>query len=192
MDKRADTSEPLHELLATRWSPRAFDPQPVSDADVRALLEAARWAPSSYNEQPWRFVWARAGDAGHAAIADLLVPANRVWAAAAPLLLVSCAHRTFSRNDRPNAHAWHDVGLASAQLALEAGARGLSVHFMSGFDRERARDVLGIPDGWDAVAAIAAGRRAEPDVLPPDLAQAERAPRTRLPLDEIAFEGRWR
>ena len=56
MEKAAETHAPIHDLLARRWSPRAFDERPVESNALNSLFEAARWAPSSSNEQPWRFV----------------------------------------------------------------------------------------------------------------------------------------
>jgi len=58
MEKPAPTQFPIHELLARRWSPRAFDERPIEVGKLRSLFEAARWAPSSNNEQPWRFILA--------------------------------------------------------------------------------------------------------------------------------------
>ena len=55
-EKKTSTDYPIHELLAERWSPYAFDDRPVPEEDLRSLFEAARWAPSSYNEQPWRYI----------------------------------------------------------------------------------------------------------------------------------------
>lgn len=55
--KPATTHAKIHELIQTRWSPRAFDPDKlVSRDDLLALMEAARWASSCFNDQPWRFV----------------------------------------------------------------------------------------------------------------------------------------
>lgn len=190
--KPATTAFPVHDLVRDRWSPRAFADRDVSPEALGSVLEAARWAASSYNEQPWRFVVARRSEPDeHAALLSCLVPANQAWAAAAPVLIFSVAHATFARNGRPNAHAWHDVGLASAQLALQAQALGLATHFMAGYDAARAREVLTIPEGWDPVAAIALGYAGDPESLPENLAAAERAPRTRLALGEVAFRARF-
>lgn len=190
--KRATTAFPVHDLVRDRWSPRAFAEREVPPDALGSVLEAARWAASSYNEQPWRFVVARRTEPEeHAALLSCLVPANRTWAAAAPVLIFSVARAAFARNGKPNAHAWHDVGLASAQLTLQAKALGLATHFMAGFDGSRAREVLVVPEGWDPVAAIALGYAGDPDSLPEDLAAAERAPRKRLALGEIAFRARF-
>jgi hypothetical protein len=64
LEKKATTSVPIHELLARRWSPRAFDPQKtVAREELAALLEAARWAPSCNGDEPWRYlIWDRGRD----------------------------------------------------------------------------------------------------------------------------------
>jgi nitroreductase len=49
------------DAVASRMSCRAFLPTPVSEATVRAILDAARQAPSGGNLQPWR-VYALAGE----------------------------------------------------------------------------------------------------------------------------------
>jgi nitroreductase len=58
MQKPAETKTPIHELLAHRWSPRAFSERPVKRDKLLSIFEAARWAPSSRNEQPWAYLLA--------------------------------------------------------------------------------------------------------------------------------------
>ena len=156
------------------------------------MLEAARWAPSCFGAEPWRFVVGIRGRGdGHAAIADCLVPANRVWAERAPVLMITVARSNFEHNDKPNAWAHHDVGLAMGQVGIEAEVRGLAMHQMGGFDPAAAILRLGILEGYVPVAAVAIGYLADASVLAPELAERESAPRQRKPLSEIAFEGRF-
>ena len=57
MKKNATTEVPINDVIAQRWSPRAFDSNHVITEDViKSLFEAARWAPSCYGDQPWQFV----------------------------------------------------------------------------------------------------------------------------------------
>lgn len=182
----------IHEVLRRRRSPYAFDPTPLGGEEIEALFEAARWAPSCFNEQPWSFVYATIDEPDtHTRLASTLVEKNRRWAERAPLLMISVARTSFARNGKPNRHAFHDVGLAVGNLLVEATARGLIVHQMAGFDRERARDVLAIPEGHEPVAGIAVGRPGDPTLLPEDLREREQATRTRKPIPEIAFRGRF-
>ena len=191
MDKRAPAEHPIHDVLAERWSPFVFADTPVDDATLAALLEAARWAPSSYNEQPWRFLVGRGRDESWQAIRDSLVPGNRAWAERAPLLLVSVASLRYARGDKPNAHAWHDVGLATGNLLAEATARGLLVHPMGGFSADVIRERFGVPEAFAPIAALAVGHHGEPAAADEALAGYEARPRLRRPLAELAFGASW-
>jgi nitroreductase len=189
MEKRALAAHPLHELIAGRWSPYGFARRELDAESLGSLLEAARWAPSSFNEQPWRFLVARRGDSeAFARLADCLVSGN-AWAREAAVLMLSVASTSFARNGKPNRHALHDVGLATQNLVLQAHALGLSTHQMAGFDVERARTTLGIPEGHEPVTMIAVGHPARPDDA--GLRQREEAPRQRRDLAEIVFGAGW-
>ncbi|MGA8028149.1 MAG: nitroreductase family protein [Bryobacteraceae bacterium] len=191
-EKAADTLPGVHELIRTRWSPRSFSAREVSGEDLKTLLEAARWAASSYNEQPWRFLVGRKSDpAAYEKILSLLVPANQAWAKTAQVLMIMVAKRTFSHNGSPNLYGIHDAGQALANLFMQATAMGLHAHGMAGFDRERARKELAIPDDYDFGAAIAIGYAGSPDDLPEQYRNSEVAKRTRKPLNEIVFGANW-
>jgi nitroreductase len=190
--KQAALDHPIHELLAQRWSPYAFSDRPVADADVRSLLEAARWAASSYNEQPWSYILATKADPeAFARQLSCLVEGNQIWAKAAPVLALGCARLTFVLNDKPNAAALHDLGLASASLTLEATARGLVVHQMIGIVPERARQLYHIPDNVQPLTGLAIGYAADPSVLPEKLRARDLAPRQRKKLAEFVFGNDW-
>ncbi len=192
MKKPAPVSDRVHELIRERWSPRAFADRPIETPELRSLLEAAQWAASSFNEQPWTFIVARREEPEmHRRLLDCLVPGNQVWAEKAPVLMLSVAKLAFDRNGKPNRHAWHDVGLAASQLVLQATSLGLVAHQMAGFDAGKARDVWGLPEGHEPVAAIAVGYPGDVESLPEKLRQGETSPRRRKPLSEVAFSGRW-
>ena len=192
MSKRAVTEYPIQELIASRWSPYAFDSRPVSKADIRSLFEAARWAASSYNEQPWHYLIATPDDpAEFAKLLSCLVEGNQAWAKAAPLLAISVASLNFTLNGKPNKAAIHDLGLAACSLTFEATARGLAVHQMIGIVPERVRELYQLPEGYEAVTGLAIGYVGDPQRLPDKLKERDLAPRTRKPLKEFLFTGRW-
>lgn len=187
-----DSLSDIHELLRRRRSPRAFSTQPVRDDTLARLFEAARWAASSSNEQPWGFVVGTADrPEDYARLLGCLNESNAVWAGKAPVLMLSVARRRFARNGSENRHAWHDLGAASASLTLQATAEGLVVHQMAGFDAEKARETLGLPEGYDPVAMMAVGYVGDPEDLPETLRERELAVRTRRPSSEFVFGGRW-
>ncbi len=173
-----------------RWSPRAFADTPLSSEQLAALFEAARWAPSCYNEQPWLFIYAVTA-ADRARFAEALVAANQVWAPRAPLLLFVLCRRRFRHNGKDNRHAPFDAGAAWMSLALQARKLGLHAHAMAGFSRQKAYAILGAPeDDYDIMAAVAVGRRGDAARLPEEVAARER-PNDRMPLAEVAREGRF-
>jgi nitroreductase len=175
-------------VIHQRWSARAFSSRAVKTGDLRRVFEAARWAASSYNEQPWRYLVGRHGSVTHHKIRESLVPFNQQWAGKAPVLILGIARARFSHNDSPNLHAVYDLGAASSYLTLQAAAIGLTTHQMAGFDREKARQLLAIPDGYEFGAVIALGYQGEPDTLPsPDLIEREVQPRERKPLRDFVF-----
>jgi nitroreductase len=192
MHKRAPTDFPVHDLIAERWSPRAFSDKPIAPDVLQSLFEAARWAPSSSNEQPWAYIVATKDDAENfAKLVSVLVPFNVTWAQHAPVLALAVAELSFAKDGTPNRNAQYDVGAASAGLTVEATSRGLFVHQMAGYDHDKARQVFQIPAGWEPMAAIAIGYPGDPDSLPQPLRDREVAPRTRKPISEFVMSGSW-
>jgi len=192
MEKPANTQYPIHELLRARWSPRAFSERPVEADKLRSMWEAARWAPSSANEQPWRFIVAtKDNPAEFERLLGCLLEGNQKWALRAPVLLLSVASLRFEDDGKPNRHAFHDVGLATENLIIEATALGLFVHPMAGFQVEKAREEFKIPEGYEPVAMMAAGYAGDPSVLPDYLREREYNPRQRKSIDEFVFAGTW-
>jgi nitroreductase len=192
MEKPAETMHRIHDLIARRWSPRAFDERPVESEKLKSLFEAARWAPSSNNEQPWRFLVATKEQQGeYNRLLACLVEGNRKWAFRAPVLILSVASVNFEDDGKPNRHAFHDTGMAAENLVLQAAALGLQAHQMAGFDVEKARVDCLIPTGFEPVAMIAVGYPGDPAVLPDLLRQREMKPRERQPIGDFVFSARW-
>lgn len=194
MQKPAITDTPVHDLIAQRWSPRAYDAsKPVTQAQIYSLLEAARWAPSCFGDQPWRFVVCDKASNPQAwqAAFDALVPANQTWAVNAPVLMLICADTLFSHNQKANRWGAYDTGAATENLCLQATALGLVTHQMGGFDGVKARAALGVPEQYEMMAMLSVGYQASAEILPDDLKERELAPRKRKALGELFFNGVW-
>lgn len=193
--KKASTSYPIMPVIASRWSPRSFDNTRAIEAEkLCTLLEAGRWAASSYNEQPWRFI---VGDhfenpACHEKLRALLVDGNR-WAQAVPVLILAVAKNHFTQSGSLNRHAFHDVGMAMGQMALQATALGLHSHMMAGFHADKAYDSFDIPRGdYTPCVMMAVGYLGKPDALTEDWQRdAETAERYRKPLQSIVYSDTW-
>lgn len=193
-DKSAITQEPIADIIARRWSGRAFDEsKPVPPQAIISLCEAARWAPSSYGDEPWRYlVWDKLADpvAWQRAF-SCLSETNQVWVKRAPLLVLSLASKTLRHDKSPNRFAQHDTGMASMAMVLEAVARGLMAHQMGGYYATKICTEFAIPEDYVCMAMIAIGYPTSADILDGTLKDRELAPRLRRPLGEQFFAGAW-
>ncbi len=192
-DRIAQTDNPIHPLLAERYSPYVYEPKAVEPDKLRSCFEAARWAASSFNEQPWTFfVATRDDEAAWSQMLECLMEANQAWAKDAGALVLTVAARNFTRNGKPNRVAEHDVALAVANLTFQAMHTGLQVHQMAGINQAVARQTFDIPDGHDPVTALTIGYAAHPDAgADQDIAKRDRGQRQRKPLSEIVMAGKW-
>ena len=181
----------INPLILNRWSPRAMSGEEIPDADLMRLFEAARWAPSSYNGQPWRFIYAKRNTELWDRLFNLMVDFNKSWAKNAAVLLVIISRKNFESNEQPSVTHQFDTGAAWENLALQGEAQGLVTHGMQGFDYEKARKDLSIPEGYDVMAMVAIGKPAPKEILPSEIQQREQ-PSDRKPLSEIIMEGYFR
>lgn len=184
---------PIDAYFLDRWSPRAFTDEVMDRDTMLTILDAAHWAPSSGNNQPWRFIYGLRGTPAFETILDLLVPGNQRWAknAAALIIVVSKSYRVSSDGERKLAYTHsYDTGAAWFSVICQAMKLGYHAHGMEGFDKEKAFEVLELPEGFRVEAAAAIGRMAAKETLPEDLRERE-VPSGRKPVSEIAFEGKF-
>jgi nitroreductase len=125
---------------------------------------------------------------------ELLNPNNRLWAEKASALVVLISKMNVAGRDGQirfsRTHSF-DAGAAWQNLALQASESGWPAHPIGGFDREKARRSLGIPEDYAVEIAIAIGRRGSLEALPTDLQEREK-PTPRLPIEKFTFEGGFR
>jgi nitroreductase len=179
---------PIEPLLLDRWSPRAMSGEEISQEELMRLFEAARWAPSSFNAQQWRALYARRGTEHWQMFLDLLVEANKLWAKNAAVLVVFISRKMFEHNNEPSITHSYDCGAAWENFALQGFRQGFVVHGMEGFDYDRARKGLGIPDEFQVEAMAAVGKPGAKELLPEKL-RARESPNDRRKLSESVHEG---
>jgi nitroreductase len=175
----------IDQVYLNRWSPRSFLEKDVPNDVLLSIFEAARWAPSAYNLQPWRFIISRDQESREN-FYPFIGEFNRKWCEKAPVLAVIIS-KTTSENGPIPSHSF-DTGAAWGYLSLEATRKGLITHPMTGFDFEKAREVLNIPEDYAVNALIAIGYQGEAEGLPEPLRERE-LPSSRNPLGVSLFEG---
>jgi nitroreductase len=155
------------ELIKTRRSVRQYKDKEVSEDDLLKVLEAGRWAPSAVNRQPWHFVVVK-----DKSIRDQLSKspfAEQI--SQAPISFVVCADESRSR------WAQIDCALAIENIMLEAHSLGLGTCYVGGFNEERVKEILEIPERWKPIGIITLG-------YPKKVKKSS----IRLPLEEISSE----
>lgn len=180
----------IENLFLRRWSPRSFTGEEIPDSVLMSFFEAARWAPSSANNQPWRFIYAKRGSPEWAQLFNLLAPGNQAWCVNASVLIVMVSRKMMESNNGPNPTHSFDTGSAWENLSLQAVLSGWYTHGMAGFDYERARTDLQIPNEFQVEAMCAIGKLAPKENLP-ERYQSREFPSNRRPLSEIVFCGRF-
>ena len=177
----------IDEIFVNRWSPRAMVGQEIDEKTLFTLFEAARWAPSANNNQPWRFIYARRNTKHWETFFQLLAEGNQVWAKNAAVLIVIISKTTFD-NGKPSITHSFDAGAAWVSLALQGSLAGLVIHGMQGFDYDKAKKILRIPDEYQVEAMVAVGKKGRKEDLP-DYLQEREFPSSRKSIAELAMEG---
>jgi nitroreductase len=163
------------ELVRKRRSIRRFRPDPVPEAKLDRVLEAARLAPSWANGQCWTFVVVM-----DAKVKNALAQAGNDWIEGAPIIIAACADPTASGVKGDQSYYLLDIGIAMEHLVLAAAEEGLGTCWIGWFDERKARKALGVPDNIRVVATTPLGY---PDENPPA--------RPRKSLGEIVRKNRW-
>lgn len=150
-------------LAQSRHSVRTYTSEPLTDAEINAVLEAGRLAPSACNRQPWKFYVVENEAMRHAMLAR-----SKPTFADAPVLLVAVGlhsqawHRPADGKD----HTDIDVAIAVEHIVLAAEAAGLDTCWICSFDTEAVRRALNLDDTEEPIALLPLGRKPEGETAP--------------------------
>lgn len=191
LNKITPIDYPILDSIKNRWSPRVFSEKPISEEQVKILLEAGRWAPSSGNMQPWRIIWGIKGTEMYDRIFDCLDDYNQSWAGNSQVLWLNAFKKTMNKNDKENFHALHDLGLFMGNVINQANSMGIAVHQMAGVRFKDAQKEFQFTDDYHVATAVAFGYfGGDEEVLPENLKKQElKELRKRKSQEEFAFNG---
>lgn len=176
----------LIQAIEERYSPRKFTGDSIAEAQLQRFFDSARRVASCFNEQPWAFVYAHKSDTAQFDQLTSVLKEGNAWAKDAAVIVLAFAKKDFEKNGKPNRHSFHDTGQAVAQMTIQAVQEGIYVHQMAGFDREKALEVTGAPEEYEAVTAIALGY---PD--PEEMKEKRNSDLDRKAISEFTFKGHW-
>jgi len=160
------------ETITNRRSVRKFQSKPVSDEDLKTIIEAGRQAPSAANRQPWHFVVVKNEDQREK-LAEAC--SGQTWLAGAAVIIAGVGKPAVNEKWYPV-----DVAIAMQNMILAATSLGYGTCWIGAFDQERVKSVLGIPEDLTVVALTPIG-------VPDDQPEA----RPRQPLSDFASLDRY-
>lgn len=182
------TDYPIADVFLERWSSRSFQEKEVPEELLMSVFEAARWAPSARNRQPWYFILAITKEE-RKIFHQFIYKGNLQWAKKAPVLALLLSKKITEDGEENRYHAF-DAGCAWGYLALQATKNGLATRAIGGFDKEKARELLQIPDEYECHLVIPIGFRGNKGDLPEQFQDMEQ-PNDRRPVKESIFRGKF-
>jgi len=167
----------LDKVLNERRALRTFGEMVVSDDLLKELATAASLAPSCNNMQPWRFVFVYEPNRLQALFESLA--SGNYWAKKASLMIAVFSKKELDCVIKDREYYQFDTGMATAHLMLKATDLGLVSHPMAGFNPDKAREVLNIPEDMQLITLIAVGRRL--DTIDPTLSEKHQLQESQRP-----------
>ncbi|KJK13062.1 phosphoribosyltransferase [Terrabacter sp. 28] len=201
----------LERVVGARRDIRRYRPEPVPDDVLTAVLTAGHRGPSVGHSQPWRFVVVT--EAQTRDTAALMADRCRLRQAAgmaeesarglldlrlegireAPVgVVVACDRRTpaagvLGRATFPDADLW-SCAAAIENMWLTARAHGLGLGWVTLFEPDELKELLGLPDGVETLGWLCIGW---PDERPPEPGLERAGWSRRLPLEQVVMRERW-
>lgn len=166
------------EAIKVRKSVRSYRDKPVENEKLSHILEAARLAPSAFNKQRWRFVIVRDSQTRGKLTETAKVP---LFAGKAPVIIVACA-----KTDSCKLHDGQpcypiDVAIALDHITLAAVEYGLGSCWISFFNENKVKEILGIPEEIRVISLLPLGYPSDPSIVD----------KKRLSLDQIVKYEKW-
>ncbi|MBI3135075.1 MAG: nitroreductase family protein [Bacteroidetes bacterium] len=186
--KKAQTQNPVLEIIRDRWSARSFSEKPISEETMHTLIEAASWAFSANNEQPWRYAVAYRGTPLFDTFLNLLSGGNRPWCKNAGALVLSLGKKTYTANGNTNTAMLHDVGAANMLFTLQANALGIYTHVLGGYDAVKMAELFNLGGDLVPVYLIALGYLDDHEKLEEPYRTREITPRSRKEISDLLLE----
>ncbi|MBN2324517.1 MAG: nitroreductase family protein [Spirochaetes bacterium] len=177
----------LTRLIQGRRAYRSLKPVSIDEKTVSALAESARLSPSCFNNQPWRYVFVY-DKKKLEMMFEALAKGNR-WAYNASLIVAVVSNPEFDCRIKSRDYYLFDTGMATAFMILRATDLGFVAHPIAGFDEQKVKEILGVPEDRTVITLVIVGRHSE--TIGPDLSEKqiewEKKRPERLPLEKFAY-----
>lgn len=181
----------VKEAIEKRRAYRSLESVEITEDLIKELATAARLAPSCFNNQPWRFVFVYDKEM-LVKMREALSQAN-TWIHAASLIIVVFGKKEDDCDVKGREYYLFDIGMASGFIQLRATELGLVAHPIAGFNEDKVKEILGIPQEMKVITLINIGKKSETisEVLSEKQAALEKERPERKPLEEFVYRNRY-
>ncbi|MFX0169512.1 MAG: nitroreductase family protein [Candidatus Hodarchaeota archaeon] len=175
----------VKEAITTRRAYRALAPFKIDDALIWDLAESIQLTPSCFNNQPWRFIFIRSPSLLKK-LHTTLSPNNR-WVHASSLIAVVYSKKDLDCLIKEREYFLFDTGMATAFLILRATELGFVAHPIAGYDEEKVKNILNLPEEVIVITLVIIGKHADTisELLTEKQAETEYKRPNRKPVDEF-------
>ncbi|NCB00745.1 MAG: nitroreductase [Spirochaetia bacterium] len=188
MEKIGDDMSLLN-AIEKRRAYRALSNRSVDEEVLNRLVRAAHSAPSSGNNQPWRII-TTVEKSQLDALKETLVGGN-YWGKNAPVIAAFLTHPSYSMTMGMRELAYFELGMAAMNYQLQAVEEGLYAHPIVGFDADKAKEVLKVPEDVVLEILVIVGYPGEMSTLSEKHQQVETSLQVRKPIEEIHSFNQW-
>jgi len=177
----------LQEVIEKRRAYRSLLPAEINEETIELLSRTAQLAPSCFNKQPWRYVFVK-DKQKLKELFSALSEGNR-WAKKASMIIAVFSHRDLDCKIKKRIYYLLGTGMSIAILQLKAIEMGLVAHPIAGYDEEKAKEILKIPEKMKLITLIIVGKHnpeIDPELKEKQKKQEKERPE-RKPLSEFVF-----
>jgi nitroreductase len=147
----------VKDAIEKRRAYRSFEPVEITDGMISELSKAAQLTCSCFNNQPWRYVFAR-GEPALSMVKEALSPGN-AWAKASSMIIAVSGKKENDCINKEREYYLFDMGMATFALILRAQELGLVAHPIAGFDPDKAKQALSIPQEYMLITLVNVGKK---------------------------------
>ena len=175
----------VKQAMNERRAYRSLDPVTITHELIQDLGESAQLSASCFNNQPWRYVFVHDPE-----VLDELHEAlfrGNAWAKAASMIIAVFSKKDLDCIIKGKEYYLFDTGMATAFIILRATELGLIAHPIAGYDEQKAKEVLGIPDDMTLITLVIVGKHSETSspILSEKQVEWEKTRPERLPLNDF-------
>jgi nitroreductase len=181
----------VKEAIQKRRAYRSLEPIEITEEIISELAEAIQLTPSCFNNQPWKFVFVYEKEMLDRT-KEALTKGN-AWALAASMIIVPFGKKEDDCDTKGREYYLFDIGMACAFIQLRATELGLVAHPIAGFDEEKVKEILRIPEEMKVITIINVGKKM--DTISPVLSEKqvgwEKKRPKRKPIDEFVYRNKY-